>query len=58
MNESLNKIKNSSSAFDDAETPYLSLAFSQHSTRYGEYDHLARVKEWGVHFKSEGGSND
>lgn len=34
--------------FDSDETPYRSLAASKWRLKYGEYDHLARVKEWGV----------
>ena len=33
-------------AFDDAETPYLSRPRPMFESRYGTYDHLARVKEW------------
>jgi ATP-dependent helicase/nuclease subunit B len=32
--------------FDDESTPYLSLVHPMWKTRYGDYDHLARVKEW------------
>lgn len=32
--------------FADEKTPYRSLVTSMWSTRYGVYDHLARVKEW------------
>lgn len=33
--------------FADAETPYLSRPRPQFESRFGNYDHLARVKEWG-----------
>jgi ATP-dependent helicase/nuclease subunit B len=33
-------------AFEDATTPYRSLAHPMWRNRYGDYDHLARVKEW------------
>jgi ATP-dependent helicase/nuclease subunit B len=32
--------------FEDEETPYRSLVSPMWKTRYGDYDHLARVKEW------------
>jgi len=32
--------------YADPAQPYRSLALSMWSTRYGDYDHLARVKEW------------
>ncbi|HWL03955.1 MAG TPA: PD-(D/E)XK nuclease family protein, partial [Xanthobacteraceae bacterium] len=32
--------------YADPAEPYRSLALSMWSTRYGDYDHLARVKEW------------
>ncbi len=32
--------------FDRQETPYLSRPFPQFASRYSDYDHLARVKEW------------
>lgn len=34
--------------FDDPAQPYLSLAASPFRLQFGEYDHLARVREWGV----------
>ncbi|HTK13644.1 MAG TPA: double-strand break repair protein AddB [Xanthobacteraceae bacterium] len=33
-------------AFADPEQPYRSLVHPKFRTRYGDYDHLARVKEW------------
>jgi ATP-dependent helicase/nuclease subunit B len=33
-------------AFDRAETPYLSRPTPMFINRAGDYDHLARVKEW------------
>ena len=32
--------------FDREETPYLSRPFPKFASRYSDYDHLARVKEW------------
>ena len=34
--------------FSDPETPYFSLVHPMWTTRYGTYDHLARVKEWSL----------
>jgi ATP-dependent helicase/nuclease subunit B len=40
--------------FEDEETPYRSLVSPMWKTRYGDYDHLARVKEW----SATGGPDD
>ena len=40
--------------FDDANEPYRSLVHPMWKARYGDYDHLARVKEW----SSTGGPED
>ena len=32
--------------FEDENEPYRSLVHPMWKTRYGDYDHLARVKEW------------
>ncbi len=40
--------------FDSDDEPYRSLVHPMWTTRYGEYDHLARVKEW----SATGGEND
>jgi ATP-dependent helicase/nuclease subunit B len=34
--------------FSDPQTPYYSLVHPMWTTRYGTYDHLARVKEWSL----------
>ena len=34
--------------FSNPETPYYSLVHPMWTTRYGTYDHLARVKEWSL----------
>ncbi|MGE0563355.1 MAG: double-strand break repair protein AddB [Pseudolabrys sp.] len=42
--------------FDDAREPYRSLVHPMWTTHYGDYDHLARVKEWSASGgASEGG---
>jgi len=42
----LAKLKELAARFEDAATPYLSLVHPMWKTHYGDYDHLARVKEW------------
>ena len=40
------RLKELAARFEDAATPYLSLVHPMWKTHYGDYDHLARVKEW------------
>jgi len=42
----LEKLRVVAQRFDDQKEPYLSLVHPMWRTRYGDYDHLARVKEW------------
>ena len=42
----LDKLAALARRFADAATPYRSLVHPMWTTHYGEYDHLARVKEW------------
>jgi ATP-dependent helicase/nuclease subunit B len=44
----LAKLKALVATFEDASTPYLSLVHPMWKTHYGDYDHLARVKEWSL----------
>lgn len=44
----LMKLKELATRFEDEQQPYLPLVLSMWKTRYGAYDHLARVKEWSV----------
>jgi ATP-dependent helicase/nuclease subunit B len=44
----LAKLKVVAERFEDEEQPYLPLVLSMWKSRYGTYDHLARVKEWSV----------
>jgi len=45
----LAKLKELATIFEDEATPYLSLVSPMWTTRrYGDYDHLARVKEWSL----------
>ena len=42
--------------FQDPQQGYASLAASMWASRYGDYDHLARVKEWATASDDENGS--
>jgi len=42
----LARLKELAATFEDTATPYLSLVHPMWKTHYGNYDHLARVKEW------------
>ncbi|NQU58405.1 MAG: double-strand break repair protein AddB [Rhodospirillales bacterium] len=44
--DALQGLKDRVAAFDDEKTPYLSRPVPMFSRRFGDYDHLARVKEW------------
>jgi ATP-dependent helicase/nuclease subunit B len=44
----LAKLKAVVARFEDEQQPYLPLVLPMWKTRYGSYDHLARVKEWAV----------
>jgi ATP-dependent helicase/nuclease subunit B len=44
----LEKLKGVAQRFEDEEQAYLPLVLSMWKSRYGTYDHLARVKEWSV----------
>jgi len=48
------KLSGLASRFDDESVPYRSLVHPMWTTHYGDYDHLARVKEW----SSTGGAGD
>jgi ATP-dependent helicase/nuclease subunit B len=54
----LAKLKLVAERFDDDEQPYLPLVLSMWKTRYGPYDHLARVKEWSVGSEDGEGGNE
>jgi ATP-dependent helicase/nuclease subunit B len=42
----LARLKELAATFENEATPYLSLVHPMWKTVYGDYDHLARVKEW------------
>jgi ATP-dependent helicase/nuclease subunit B len=44
----LARLKELATTFENAETPYLSLVHPMWTNHYGDYDHLARVKEWSL----------
>ena len=44
----LMRLKELAATFEKAETPYLSLVHPMWTNHYGDYDHLARVKEWSL----------
>jgi len=44
----LAKLQALAAIFADEKTPYLSLVHPMWKTHYGDYDHLARVKEWAL----------
>ncbi len=50
----LEKLTGVAAKFTQVTTPYLSLVHPMWRTRYGDYDHLARVKEWSL----SGGADD
>jgi ATP-dependent helicase/nuclease subunit B len=44
----LAKLTEVATRFEDEQQPYLPLILTMWKTRYGAFDHLARVKEWSV----------
>jgi len=44
----LARLKALAAQFENAATPYLSLVHPMWTNHYGDYDHLARVKEWSL----------
>ncbi len=44
----LKRLKELAVKFENAGTPYLSLVHPMWTNHYGDYDHLARVKEWSL----------
>jgi len=54
----LAKLKTLATRFEDEQQPYLPLVLTMWKTRYGSYDHLARVKEWSVGGDDEEGTTE
>ena len=46
FDEALAKLTALLTRFEDESEPYRSLVHPMWKARYGDYDHLARVKEW------------
>ena len=44
----LARLKELAAQFENEKTPYLSLVHPMWRNHYGDYDHLARVKEWSL----------
>ena len=44
----LERLRDVVTRFEDEATPYRSLVQPMWKTRYGDYDHLARVREWSL----------
>jgi ATP-dependent helicase/nuclease subunit B len=51
----LSKLKTLVARFEDESQPYRALVLSMWKSRYGSYDHLARIKEWSLG-EDDGGS--
>ena len=51
--KALARLKSIIAQFEDEATPYRSLVSPMWKTRYGDYDHLARVKEWSAGAEDE-----
>jgi ATP-dependent helicase/nuclease subunit B len=54
----LAKLQAVAERFDSDEQPYLPLVLSMWKSRYGTYDHLARVKEWSIGGEDTEGANE
>jgi ATP-dependent helicase/nuclease subunit B len=50
----LTRLKALAADFENPETPYYSLVHPMWKTHYGDYDHLARVREWSLAGGGEG----
>jgi ATP-dependent helicase/nuclease subunit B len=50
----LARLKELALKFENADTPYMSLVHPMWTNHYGDYDHLARVKEWSLAGGDEG----
>jgi len=54
--DSISRLKKLIDAFENPHTPYLSLLHPMFKTRrYGDFDHLARVREWSLAAEDGGG---
>jgi ATP-dependent helicase/nuclease subunit B len=55
LNKTKEKLPSFLAQYDDPDTPYLSRPRPMFENRFGDYDHLARVKEWSTADGAEGG---
>ena len=58
IERALDRLQNVARRFEDEEQPYLPLVLSTWKSRYGSYDHLARVKEWSAGSEEEIGPQE
>ena len=56
--KALRKLKGLVAKFEEETTSYLSLVHPMWKTRYGDYDHLARVKEWQLAGEDDEGDDE
>jgi ATP-dependent helicase/nuclease subunit B len=56
--QALAKLRTLATRFEDEQQPYRPLVLSMWRSRYGTYDHLARVKEWSVGGEEEEGGGE
>jgi ATP-dependent helicase/nuclease subunit B len=54
----LARLKKVAATFEDESKPYLSLVHPMWKTHYGDYDHLARVKEWSLTGSADEGGGE
>ena len=48
LSRNLNNIKNLIDVFDNEEKAYLTQPNPKYAPTYSDYEHLSRIKEWGV----------
>ena len=57
IEEALEGVKSLVRVFDNPDTPYLSRPDPDKASRYSDYDHLARVKEWAISGNDDDGGD-
>lgn len=57
IDEALEGVKGLVAVFDNPDTPYLSRPDPDKASRYSDYDHLARVKEWAISGNDDDGGD-
>lgn len=53
LQNNLHNIKQLISAFDDEKRPYITQPNSKYAPAYSDYEHLSRIKEWGITEKND-----